>query len=599
MPNVNWKPARSLQACVEIMTAPGQFHEMEHAIIDGRVYRVYKNLWPSIREFWRTTVTENTLVHDLDYLVFEDTRITYGQADQMVQRAASVLREVYGVRKGDRIAIAMRNYPEWVIVFWAAAILGAVPTAINAWLPIDALLHCITLTSPKVIVLDSERLSVLSSKLPTLHLSVLLVRPDGSYKPVSGVRVKEWNQALSSYTGPIDAWKKEPQILPDDDACIYFTSGTTGLPKGVLSTHRNWLGNAFNALAGQRRGELRDGKDCVTPSPTETNRPSALVVVPLFHVTASTSQMLTTTGIGGKLVLMRKVCVILSAKLLVDEVVTSTVGVPSIVYDLFESTAVGEWASTYPCKGLGTGGAPAADSLPSEVAAKFPNAIVCQGYGLSETNSIAVHSVGKDYLLRPGSTGLPPPVVDLLVVDPNTNKVLPPDTIGELWIRGPNVMRGYYKNPKATAESITRDGWLKTGDLATIDEEGFVYIKDRVKDMIIRGGENIHSVTVENALFADKRVHDCAVVGIPDKRLGELVGAVVVLRPEYIGKVSEADLLEKVRPILPAFAVPSMITIKTETIDRNAAGKTLKKEIRKQLARDWERRNKAISNAKL
>jgi len=294
------------------------------------------------------------------------------------------------------------------------------------------------------------------------------------------------------------------------------------------------------------------------------------------------------TAGGNKLVLMRKWSKELAARLIKQEGITATVGVPSIVYDLFESNAVGNTG----IEAVGTGGAPAADNLPLEIMKKFPNARVQQGYGLSETNSLAVSILGEDYLARPSSTGLPPPVVDLLVVDPSTNKVLPPGQVGELWIRGPNVMRGYYNNPKATAETITRDGWLKSGDLASIDEEGFVYIKDRVKDMIIRGGENIHSVTVENALFADERLLDCAVVGIPDKRLGELVGAVVVPRMDWVDKMTEEDILEKVKPNLPAFAVPSMIIIRNEALERNAAGKVLKKPLRKRIAKEWERRKK-------
>ncbi|KIJ37523.1 hypothetical protein M422DRAFT_33642 [Sphaerobolus stellatus SS14] len=603
MSDFKWSPARSLKECDAIMTAPGQFHEIEHAVIDNRVYRVWKHLPPSLREFWTSAVTNRPDLQGQDYIVFEDTRITYGQADEMVQKLASIFREVYGVRKGDRVGIAMRNYPEWIISFWAAAILGAIPTAINAWLPITPFMHCVKLTSPKVLILDQERVNLINSELPSLHTSVILVRPT-SNKPIRGVRVKEYNHVIASYNGSTSAWQKESACLPDDNATIFFTSGTTGLPKGVLSTQRGWLGNMFNAIYAARRRELRNGTDLPAPigqgpEPSEKKPKNNLVAIPLFHVTACTSQMVSlfyiTTALGGKLVLMRKWNKFEGAKLIRQEAITGFTGVPGIVYDLFDTDAVGNTE----LEGVGTGGAPAADHLPSEVKKTWPNAIAQQGYGLSESNSIAVQVMGEDYLARPASTGLPPPVVDLLIVDPQTSKVLPTGEIGELWIRGPNIMRGYWNNPKATEEAITRDGWFKTGDLATLDEDGFVYIKDRVKDMIIRGGENIHSVIVENALFSDERVHDCAVVGIPDKRLGELVAALVVLRREHVGKVTEEDLLELVRPQLPAFALPSLIVIQKEEIERNAAGKTLKREIRKDLAKEWEKRNKGAAKAKL
>ncbi|KAF8581157.1 acetyl-CoA synthetase-like protein [Ramaria rubella] len=593
-----WRPTRSLQECHAIITEAGQLHEMEYAVIDGRVYRVYKNLWPSIREYWRTNVTEKTEVHDQDYLVFESTRITYGQVDAMVQRMASILREVYGVRKGDRVGIAMRNYPEWVITFWAAGILGAIPTAFNAWLPIEPFLHCINLTTPKVLVLDAERLAPLISHLSSLHLSVILVHPS-STKHSAGHRVKEWSRVMSSYGGSVTAWKKESEAVPEDNATLFFTSGTTGLPKGVLSTQRAVLGNALSAMVAPRRRELRNGTDLPPPvgqgPPQENKQLASLIVVPLFHVTASLSQMLPATAFGSKLVLMRKWDKELAGRLIREESVTSTAGVPAIFYDLFESSVAGNTQ----LEGIGIGGAPAPDSFPLESAQRFPNARLQQGYGLTETNSLSASVVGEDYLERPSSTGLPPPTIDLLVVDPHTNKVLPTGEIGELWIRGPNTMRGYYNNQKATEEVITRDGWFKSGDLAYIDKEGFVYIKDRVKDMIIRGGENIHSVTVENALFSDPRILDCAVVGIPDKRLGELVTALVVLRAEWAGKVGEDDILEKIKHSLPAYAIPSLVVIQADLIERNAAGKTLKKEIRKQLLEEWEKRHKARGRVKL
>jgi len=295
---------------------------------------------------------------------------------------------------------------------------------------------------------------------------------------------------------------------------------------------------------------------------------------------------------GMKIVLMRQWIPEEAARLIKDENVGVAGGVPSMVSDLIESSAVG-----YPLDALLFGGSPAPDHLPAQARRAFPTASMSQAYGMTETNSVAVSVAGEDYISRPSSTGRPTPVNDIVIMQNNT--ALAPPLIGEVWLRGPNIMKGYWRDPETTAKTITKDGWLKTGDLGFLDEEGFLYIRDRIKDLIIRGGENIASVAVENAFYADSRISEVAAVGVPDKRLGELVVAVVFAKPAFQGKVSETELIKAAQRKLPKYAVPVMIIIRDEPFERTPSGKILKQVIRKSARAEWEKRCMAASQTKL
>ncbi|EJD00631.1 long-chain-fatty-acid-CoA ligase [Fomitiporia mediterranea MF3/22] len=597
----DWKPKRSVAEVNRILTEPGRLHELEHVIIDDRVVRVYKNL-PNVRTFWLDRSTEWA---NRDYIIFESERYTYAQTRERSCKLASLLYTKYGVRKGDRVAIIMRNYPEFMITFWAIHLLGGVATMINAWAPVGPLQHCITLTNPKIIIVDPERADRLASgtlledlKNKTSLNRVFVVR--AHYKRPGGGKwrwkgMSSLEDAFASYTGPLDAYASAPECLPDENATIFFTSGTTGLPKGVLSCQRGFLTNIFNAFVAKMRAMLRKGEDLVEPGPDEPQK-GTLISVPLFHVTGLTSAAvsipfrfihpMTSTALGGKIVFMHKWDKEEAARIIKRERLTNAGGVPSMIMDLIESSLDSDALENLSC-----GGAPSAETMPKEVKRRFKGVESGQGYGLSETNAIAV-SIHADFLARPTSCGLASPVTDLVIVDPVTLKVLPPGQVGEIWIKGVHVMKGYWGDPEATRKAITRDGWFKSGDSACIDEEGFVYIKDRIKDIIIRGGENIHSVEVENALYADDHILDAAAVSVPDRRLGELVAAVVATKPHYKGQVSEEEVIDIARRLLPPHAVPVMVLVQDDLIERNANGKIMKDSVRKRVRREWARRLK-------
>ncbi|KJA24659.1 hypothetical protein HYPSUDRAFT_38744 [Hypholoma sublateritium FD-334 SS-4] len=582
--SLTWSPKRSLAETTVLLCAPGQMHEMETRLIDGLLQRVYKNLWPTLRVFWLWAAQQNK---DAVYAVFENQRHTFADIFQRSLKAAAMYHDVYGVRKGDRVVICSRNYPEFLVAFWACHLLGAVSALLNAWSPLDVLRYCIIRTECKLIIVDPERADKIEPIAKELaseagSSGILVIESHEGKGHWNGM--KTWTTALVDYRGdPRKILTLDLDLTPEDNATILFTSGTTGMPKGVLTTQRQFLTNILNVMVGGRRAALRRGEEI--PGLPEGPQKGILISVPLFHVTGLTSLAMLATMAGLKIVMMRKWNPNEGARLIKNENVAIAGGVPSMVADLTESCGT----DNFSLDSLMFGGAPAPDSLAARARQAFPVASMSQGYGLTETSSVAVGFAAEDYLTRPTSCGLPTPVNDVIIVQ--GDKVVPPGTVGEVWIRGPNVMKGYWRDQAATDKAITKDGWFKSGDLGLVDEEGFVYIRDRIKDIIIRGGENIDSVTVENALYADERVLEVAAIGVPDSRLHELVAAIVSVKHAFHGKVTEKSLLEIAAKSLPKFAVPVMIIIQNEPFERTPSGKILKADLRKVAAAEWARRS--------
>ncbi|GLB34306.1 putative synthetase [Lyophyllum shimeji] len=585
-----WHAQRSLNEVDAILCAPGSLHELETRLIDGRLQRVYKHLPPSMRAFWLAAAAQHA---PATYVVLENQRLSYAQAFAQSVKAAGVYRHVYGVQKGDRVALCARNYPDYLVAFWACHLIGAVAVLVNAWLPEPALHYCITHTQSKLIILDPERADRLEAtahkiKADVGSTGILVLNSQEGKGAWTGM--ENWNAVLEAYKGDttsIVTGEGEVEIKPEDNATIMFTSGTTGLPKGVLSTQRMYLTNLFNTVVPGYRASLRRG-DHILPAPAAEPQKGSMISVPFFHATGSTSRMMNATLAGMKIVLIRKWVPEEAARLIRQENVRLAGGVPSMALDLADSSLAG-----YPLESLAFGGAPPPDLLPARTGKAFPGVVLSQGYGLTETNSLAVGFAGEDYVARPSSTGLPMPVNDLVIMKGDT--VAAPGELGEVWIRGANIMKCYWGDPAATDKVLTKDGWLKSGDLGYLDKEGFLYIRDRIKDIIIRGGENIDSTTVENALYADERVMEAAAVGVPHPRLGEVVAAVVSIKPAFRAQdqVTEASLISTAAKSLPKFAVPVMVIIRLEELEKNASGKILKAGLRKLAREIWEQRGSA------
>lgn len=567
----------TIAAATALLTAAGAPYEMQTREIGGVSLRTWKNAPRNLAEIFASTQA----FADRTYLVYEDERLTYAQVHRYVRKLAHLLVHEYGIQKGDRVAIAMRNFPEWPICFWAAAVSGAVVVPLNAWWTGPELEYGLSDSGARVLFVDEQRAHALVDHYAKLDLTAVLAVRSESILPKG---VKGFHATLATVSDAV--LLPQVDLDPEDDATIFYTSGTTGKPKGALGTQRNICTNLTSvrfsgARAALRRGdpvpELLAAGAAAVAAPAPILAP--LLSVPFFHATGCHSTLIANTAAGNKLVMMYKWDPERAMALIEREKITSFGGVPSMVWQVLESPAFGQHDLSS-IQTIGYGGAPAAPELVSRIQERFPGVSSSNGYGLTETSSLTTSNAGVDYLRKPNSVGVAVPTCDLKLMAADGRSEVPAGTVGELWIRGPNVVRGYWRKPEATAAAFT-DGWLHTGDLARIDDEGFVYIVDRAKDMLIRGGENIYCVEVENALYEHPQVMDCAVVGVPHKILGEEVGAVIQLTP---GTQLAADKLQAyLRKTIAGFMVPSYFLFKTEPLPRNANGKILKAQARAEL----------------
>jgi acyl-CoA synthetase (AMP-forming)/AMP-acid ligase II len=477
----------------------------------------YSELPASVVELLHRSVRERP---DQEAVVeLDGARLSYQELWDRSARVAGGLRAA-GVNRGDRVAIRHSNGIEWVLGFFGIELAGGVAVPINTRFAEPEVEYVVTDCGPKVVLAPGSPL------------------PDG------------------------DPYVDE-NLSGSDLAAIFYTSGTTGFPKGAMTTHENFCSNAENAL---RVSNIPRG------DPSVRN----LISVPLFHVTGCNSQLLPTLYGGGTQVIMPVFDVERFLRAIVDERIRVVVSVPAIYWYALSrpdfrqyDVSVVNWASY--------GGAPIAPSLVRAIQDSFPQARVGNGFGLTETSSISTFLPHEYAGTHADSVGFAAPTVDLRVEHPS-----PGTGVGELLIRGANIVAGYWNKPEATAQAFT-DGWLHSGDLARVDEQGFTYIVDRIKDMINRGGENVYCVEVENVLAAAPGVFEVAVVGVPDQMMGEKVGAVIVPTP---GSTVDTDaVLSFARERLADFKVPQFLAVRADPLPRNPSGKVLKPVLRKET--DW------------
>ncbi len=546
---------------VALVTAPGQPLELAQITIrgaDGRdvVVNAFKNAAPTLRELLGSRRTDDV------FLVYEDERWTFAQVMLNVDALAAQLVDQYGIRKGDRVAIGMRNYPEWVLSFAAIVSIGAISVSLNAWWTDDEMDYALDDSGAMLLIADAERIE--RSRASAARLGIRTIGVRGA----SGVGIDPWSPVLGTPMPDV-------AVLPDDDATILYTSGTTGRPKGAVSTHRSIVQSltAFacrSAVEVARKGAQDPNSDLSATPAT----PTFILIVPLFHVTGCVPVMLSCFAGGLRLVIMYKWDPLRALQLIERERVTNFVGVPTQSWDLLECPEFATY-DTSSLVNIGGGGAPAPPELVKRVEGSFqgrPNI----GYGMTETNAYGPGNSGDDYVSHPTSTGRYVPMLELEVRDPEAIAV-PTGVLGEIWFKGPHLIRGYWNNPEATAATIV-DGWLRSGDLGRVDEEGFVYVVDRVKDMVLRAGENVYCAEVEAAIYEHPAVYEAAVFGIPHERLGEEVAAVVMLRPG--ATLTAEELTAHLKPHISGFKIPTKIAFATEQLPRNASGKMLKRELR-------------------
>ena len=563
VPPANW-PARSRAECKAILTAPGMRFEMEEVDIRGVRLRTWKNAPPNLRAIALLGQSHGAR----EFVIYEDERMTYDAWFRAVARLAHEF-QARGVKKGDRVALAMRNLPEWPVVFFAAVTIGAICVPLNAWWTGDELAFGLSNSGTKLLICDEERWDRLKDRRNDFSCvnHTFVTRAE---HPLNGADTLESVIGTpKQYASLPEATLPDVDILPEDDATIFYTSGTTGRPKGALGTHRNLCTNILSSGYNAGCAVLRRGEPLPEPQPK-----TGLTVIPLFHVTACSAGLMGNIAAGNTMVYMYKWDPVEAFKIIEREKVSSTGGVPTIAWQLLEHPERKNYDLSS-IEAIAYGGAPAAPELVRKIREVF-GALPGNGWGMTETMATVTGHSSEDYLNRPDSCGPPVAVADLKIMSEDGSRELPTGEIGELWARGPMVVKGYWNNPEATAETFV-DGWVKTGDLARLDEEGWCYIADRAKDMIIRGGENIYSSEVENVLYDHPAVTDAALIGLPHQQLGEEPAAVVHLAPGM--QASEAELQEWVAERLAKFKVPVRIAFTPDTLPRNANGKILKKEL--------------------
>ena len=550
-------------ACARISALGSPFEIVE----DDSGRRWFKHAPPNLRTLFDMARQGG----DDIFIVYEDERLSFTKVFAQIDALADVLVNRYGITKGDRVAVGMRNYPEWVMSMLAIISIGGVSVSLNALWVDDELDYALADCGASLLIADVERIGRAINSCRRLGVRMLEVRAE---QPAAD-GVDQWNDVVV-----VGAAMPAVDVDWNDDATILYTSGTTGRPKGAVSTNGAIVSSVM-AFGSRGAADVARAEAAIPPgeTPSPTTPPVFILIVPLFHVTGCVPVLLSCVVLRAKLVMMYRWNAEKALELIERERVTNFIGVPTQSWDLVNSPRFADF-DTSSLRGVGGGGAPAPTALVERVAGSIKGGGPTLGYGMTETNAYGPNNTGADYLSHPTSTGRVMPIMRIEVRDPQGHKV-PNGERGEIWFDGPTLIRGYWNKPEATAETIV-DGWLRSGDIGRVDDDGFVYVEDRLKDMILRGGENVYCAEVESAIYEHPAIHEAAVFGIPDERLGEEVAVAIHL---VEGVTLTADELRTfLARKIAAFMIPSRILIVADPLPRNPAGKFLKREMRQSLA---------------
>ncbi|MHB8379394.1 MAG: class I adenylate-forming enzyme family protein [Acidimicrobiales bacterium] len=550
---------RSLREAIADVAAAGQPFEVIEREHDGVTNRAFKNAPATLRQF-----LDSARGVDDTFLVYEDEEWTFAEVMREVDALGHALVHHYDIKEGDRVGVAMRNYPEWVVAFGAITSVGAISVSLNAWWTEDELDFAVNDSGLSLLIGDSERIIRASESCTRVGARLL------------GVRLKE----DATYAAGVERWEDvvvkgatmpEVDLDANSDATILYTSGTTGFPKGAVSTHGAICQAIMAFSSGAAVQAARRGQD----EAGSGQAPCFILIVPLFHVTGCIPVMLSCFTWRFKLVMMYKWDPERALTLIERHHVTNFVGVPTQAWDLMESPSFSQY-DTSSLTAVGGGGAPAPPTLVARVESSFSKGRPNLGYGMTETNAYGPSNFGEDYLSHPTSTGRVPTIVMDADIRDESLRSLPTGESGEIWLKSPTLIRGYWRNPDATSEAI-QEGWLRTGDLGHVSDEGFLYVEDRAKDMIIRAGENVYSAQVESAIYEHPAVYEAAVFGLYNERLGEEVAAAVMVRAGASLTIEELHAFLSSR--LASYMIPSRVAFTREPLPRNPAGKLVKREM--------------------
>ncbi len=546
----------SLRDAIDQVTAPGQLFELTTRTTNDVTRRVFTNSPATLGDIFNGARG----AHET-FVVYEGEELTFDAVMRSVDEFADALVNHFGIRHGDRVAIAMRNVPEWIIAFAATVSIGAIAVSLNAWWTSEELDFAIRDAEVSVVVADPDRCTRIFDTCQRQGIPIVLARGDVTSSLPDGV--VHWIDIVVA-----GAAMPEVAVRSDDVATILYTSGTTGQPKGAVSTHDAICQTlmAFSTgliVEGARRGP----RDHVASDPT-----CFILIVPLFHVTGCVPVMLSCFSWHFKLIMMHRWDPEAALRLIETHRVTNVVGVPTQSWDLINFPNLSKF-DTSSLVTVGGGGAPAPIALVSRVDETFVHARPNLAFGMTETNAYGPQNYGDDYQRHPGSTGQTPTVVMDVQIRDAQGVVVTSGVVGEIWVSGPTLFDRYWRQPEATAAALV-DGWLRTGDVGYIDDEGFLYVEDRLKDMIIRGGDNVYCAEVESVIYEHPAVLEAAVCGLPDERLGESVAAVVVLREDAY--LSEEQLTTFLSSRLAPYKIPTRIAFTNERLPSNGAGKIAK-----------------------
>src|SRR3954447_4808436 len=547
------------------LTGPGGMFEVVTEDVRGRPMQVYKERMKALRQICEIAIGRD----DQTFIVYGDREVSFRDFLTSANSVSAGLQE-FGVGSGDRVAVLSQNNPEWCMTFWGTVNIDAILVGLNGWWTTDEVVYGLQDSGSRVLVADAKRFERIADQLdecPDLE-HVFLIDADPSDFG-DDKRLHRFDELTKA---PSDTFPDVP-IDEDDYAVIFYTSGTTGRPKGAISTHRSMIANLQNTMYNSVAGSMTGG----AAIPQTGGQTTALFTSPLFHVSGCHSTLVVGLLAGLKLIMVEGRFEPQKAlQLIEDNHVTIWATVPTMVWRVCEEPSRHDY-DTSSVVSVAFGGSPSADELQRKVHDTFPNVTsTTNAYGLTESSSVATAIGGQDAIDKPTSVGPPVPTLELKIRDEHGNEV-PIGQTGEVTMYGPLITAGYWNKPEATAETI-RDGWLYTGDIGYIDDDGFLYITDRKKDMIIRGGENIYCVEIENRLVEHPAIADAAVIGVPHPELGEEVKAVVQVEPGE--SITEDEVRQWVAEALAPFKVPAYVTVEHDKLPRNASGKLLKNVLR-------------------
>jgi len=554
------------------LTAEGTPWHIEKTTIDGIEYNYFPGAPKTLAELLDAGRNHDA---DTEFLIYEDERISFGDFFSRVDALAHSLQNELALEKGARVALAMRNYPEWMIAFAAIVYAGGVPVPLNSWGQAAELEYGLSDSGSSIAFFDQQRFNFVADKLAGLGVTAIVARPEG-----------ELAQGHYSISALIEAGQGKTATTPSTDtedmAMIMYTSGTSGNPKGAVSSHRAVCQSIFNFELAGNAAAMSDFEP-VGKMLERGHPPKSLLAVPLFHVSGCHSVFLLSLRGGRSICMMYKWDKIKALEIIQKERITTVNAVPTMLVDLLDAK---EW-NDYDTSSLfafGAGGAAQPPGLSQKIYAQLPDSFPGTGYGMTETNATGFMMTGRPYRENPTSTGLSTPIVELRILDENGQPVKAGET-GEIQFKTPTAISSYWGKEEATKETLI-DGWVITGDVGYQDEDGFLYITDRIKDMVIRGGENIASLEVEAAALTHDAIQECAVFGLPDEKLGEELAIAVVLQPA--ATLSTEDLQAHIATQVAKFKVPSKVFFESEALPRNATMKLLKKPLKEKYMKEAE-----------